>query len=83
MHQNFAEFISNIFEPLFEITREPNKDPKLVAFLDNVVGLDIVDDESQHERKVHREVRLHSSPPLTLISDSHSSFLCLSQTHTT
>lgn len=56
MLKNFAEFISNIFEPLFEITRSPNKDPKLVAFLDNVVGFDIVDDESRHERKVHREM---------------------------
>jgi len=54
MLSNFGEFISNIFEPLFEITRQPNKDPKLVAFLDNVVGFDIVDDESQHERKVSR-----------------------------
>ena len=56
MLKNFGEFISNIFEPLFEITRSPNKDPKLVAFLDNVVGFDIVDDESQHERKVSREM---------------------------
>jgi AMP deaminase len=53
---NFGEFLHNIFAPLFEITRNPDKDPKLVAFLENVVGLDLVDDESQHERKVSRQM---------------------------
>ena len=45
MLRNFAEFLENIFEPLISITKDPSRDPKLNAFLENVVGFDIVDGE--------------------------------------
>ncbi|KAJ2558229.1 AMP deaminase [Coemansia sp. RSA 1933] len=55
---NFAEMLANIFEPLFEVTRDPTSHPKLHVFLQRVVGLDSVDDESKAERRLH-----HKYPP--------------------
>ncbi|CAH4034182.1 AMP deaminase 2 isoform X4 [Pieris brassicae] len=46
---NFQEFLSNIFEPLFEVTRDPNSNIELHKFLTHVVGFDSVDDESKPE----------------------------------
>jgi AMP deaminase len=45
--QNFEEMISNIFEPLFEVTLDPSVDPNLYYFLETIVGFDSVDDESK------------------------------------
>jgi len=45
--QNFEEMISNIFEPLFEVTLDPSIDPNLYYFLETIVGFDSVDDESK------------------------------------
>lgn len=56
MLKNFGEFLCNIFEPLIEISKTPSKDPKLNAFLENIVGFDIVDDESVHERKISKKM---------------------------
>lgn len=51
---NFQEFLQNIFDPLFAVTRDPASDPKLHRFLSEyVVGVDTVDDESRYERRVH------------------------------
>jgi AMP deaminase len=47
--QNFGEIIANIFQPLFEVTRDPLSHPKLHIFLQRVVGIDSVDDESKPE----------------------------------
>jgi AMP deaminase len=41
--------IDNIFEPLFEVTIDPSKDPILYKFLIQLVGFDTVDDESIFE----------------------------------
>ncbi|XP_045486169.1 AMP deaminase 2 isoform X2 [Pieris rapae] len=46
---NFQEFLSNIFEPLFEVTKDPNSNIELHKFLTHVVGFDSVDDESKPE----------------------------------
>jgi len=46
---DFGEMIDNIFRPLFEVTADPESDPKLAAFLEQVVAFDCVDDESQLE----------------------------------
>ncbi|CAG9565750.1 unnamed protein product [Danaus chrysippus] len=46
---NFQEFLSNIFLPLFEVTRDPNSNIELHKFLTHVVGFDSVDDESKPE----------------------------------
>eukprot|EP01084_Bolivina_argentea_P036376 67311_1 len=46
---NFNEMVSNIFEPLFEVTINPLSHPSLHLFLQLIVGFDSVDDESQPE----------------------------------
>jgi AMP deaminase len=53
--QNFEEIIRNVFEPLFEVTKDPSSHPKLYVFLQRVVGFDSVDDESKAERRLYRK----------------------------
>ncbi|KAL7027009.1 hypothetical protein ACKWTF_005262 [Chironomus riparius] len=49
MLKSFQEIIDNIFLPLFEATAYPSKHPELYKFLQYVIGLDSVDDESKPE----------------------------------
>lgn len=44
---NFADMLANIFEPLFEATIDPETHEDLFYLLQQVVGFDSVDDESQ------------------------------------
>ncbi|KAL1955727.1 hypothetical protein VTO42DRAFT_8125 [Malbranchea cinnamomea] len=53
--ENFEDIIRNVFEPLFEVTRDPSSHPKLHIFLQRVVGFDSVDDESKAERRLYRK----------------------------
>lgn len=46
---SFQEFLSNVFAPLFEVSRDPASNPALHFFLETVVGIDSVDDESKPE----------------------------------
>ncbi|KAJ9573863.1 hypothetical protein L9F63_008723, partial [Diploptera punctata] len=46
---NFQELLTNIFQPLFEVTNNPKSHPELHMFLQYVVGFDSVDDESKPE----------------------------------
>ncbi|XP_073059310.1 probable AMP deaminase isoform X2 [Primulina eburnea] len=48
---SFQNILDNIFVPLFEVTVDPNSHPHLHLFLLQVVGFDIVDDESKPERR--------------------------------
>lgn len=48
--QNFEEMLSNIFEPLFEVTLDPSVNPNLYYFLETIVGFDSVDDESKYDQ---------------------------------
>ncbi|XP_021844653.1 AMP deaminase isoform X2 [Spinacia oleracea] len=48
---SFQNIIDNIFIPLFEATIDPNSHPQLHVFLMQVVGFDLVDDESKPERR--------------------------------
>ncbi|XP_051146129.1 AMP deaminase-like isoform X4 [Andrographis paniculata] len=48
---SFQNIIDNIFIPLFEVTVDPNSHPHLHVFLLQVVGFDMVDDESKPERR--------------------------------
>ncbi|GER32275.1 AMP deaminase [Striga asiatica] len=48
---SFQSILDNIFIPLFEVTVDPNSHPHLHVFLLQVVGFDIVDDESKPERR--------------------------------
>lgn len=52
---NFQQVIKNVFQPLFEVTRDPNSHPKLHIFLQRVIGFDSVDDESKVERRVYKK----------------------------
>ncbi|VDO62646.1 unnamed protein product [Heligmosomoides polygyrus] len=49
MLKNFDELLDNIFTPLFEVTNDPSSHPDLYRFLQQVSGIDSVDDESKHE----------------------------------
>ncbi|KAL1816977.1 hypothetical protein ACET3Z_019551 [Daucus carota] len=48
---SFQNILDNIFLPLFEVTVDPGSHPQLHVFLKQVVGLDLVDDESKPERR--------------------------------
>ncbi|KAH7515857.1 hypothetical protein FEM48_Zijuj10G0071000 [Ziziphus jujuba var. spinosa] len=48
---SFQNILDNVFIPLFEVTIDPNSHPQLHLFLMQVVGFDIVDDESKPERR--------------------------------
>ncbi|KAI9327235.1 hypothetical protein DFJ73DRAFT_964834 [Zopfochytrium polystomum] len=52
---SFQDVLRNVFEPLFEVTRDPSSHPKLHVFLQRVVGFDSVDDESKPERRTYRK----------------------------
>ena len=56
--KNFQQMLDNIFVPLFEVTVDPSSHPKLHMFLQLVVGVDMVDDESKPERRPSKHMRL-------------------------
>ncbi|KAK9766458.1 AMP deaminase, variant 2 [Basidiobolus ranarum] len=56
--ENFEQIIYNVFNPLFEVTKDPSSHPELHIFLQRVVGFDSVDDESKAERRIHRKYPL-------------------------
>lgn len=53
--ENYDELVRNVFQPLFEVTQDPQSHPKLHVFLQRVVGFDSVDDESKPERRLYRK----------------------------
>ena len=68
---NFEQVIVNIFQPLYEVTRNPQSHPKLHVFLQRVIGFDSVDDESKVEKRLYRkfpsakEWNTKQNPPYT------------------
>ncbi|KAF8517415.1 hypothetical protein BU17DRAFT_91874 [Hysterangium stoloniferum] len=52
---NFEDLVRNVFQPLFEVTKDPSSHPELHVFLQRVIGFDTVDDESKVERRIHRK----------------------------
>ncbi|KAG2707293.1 hypothetical protein I3843_05G130000 [Carya illinoinensis] len=48
---SFQNILDNVFIPLFEVTVDPSSHTQLHLFLMQVVGFDIVDDESKPERR--------------------------------
>lgn len=52
---SFEQVVSNIFKPLFEVTKNPESHPKLHIFLQRVIGIDSVDDESKPERRLYKK----------------------------
>mmetsp|Transcript_31298 Transcript_31298/g.99863 ORF Transcript_31298/g.99863 Transcript_31298/m.99863 type:complete len:908 (+) Transcript_31298:128-2851(+) len=55
--ENFQEMLDNIFIPLFEVTVDPNSHPQLHLYLQQVVGFDMVDDESKPERRPNKHMK--------------------------
>lgn len=53
--KNFQDIIKNLFQPLFEVSQDPSKNPKLHVFLQRVIGFDSVDDESKIDRRFHKK----------------------------
>jgi len=49
---NFQQVLTNIFEPLFEVSNDPKTHPELHKFLQYVIGFDSVDDESKPENPI-------------------------------
>lgn len=47
---NFQQILHNLFRPLYDVSLNPQSDPKLHVFLQRVVGFDSVDDESKLDR---------------------------------
>ncbi|CAG9128019.1 unnamed protein product [Plutella xylostella] len=47
--KNFQEFLSNLFDPLFQVSIDPSSNTELHKFLTHVIGFDSVDDESKPE----------------------------------
>ncbi|SCV03547.1 LAME_0H11298g1_1 [Lachancea meyersii CBS 8951] len=52
---NFHNITKNLFQPLFEVTKNPQSHPKLHVFLQRVIGFDSVDDESKVDRRFHQK----------------------------
>jgi len=52
---SFEQVIKNVFQPLFEVTKDPSSHPKLHVFLERVIGFDSVDDESKVERRLFKK----------------------------
>lgn len=50
-----AHNLSDVFKPLFEVTKDPRSHPELHVFLQRVIGFDTVDDESKVERRIHKK----------------------------
>ncbi|KAF2278190.1 AMP deaminase [Westerdykella ornata] len=53
--ENFEQIVVNVFQPLFEVTKDPSSHPKLHIFLQRVIGFDSVDDESKVERRLYKK----------------------------
>ena len=69
--ESFEDIIINIFQPLYEVTKNPASHPMLHVFLQRVIGFDSVDDESKIETRLYRkfpcakEWTTQQNPPYT------------------
>lgn len=54
--RSFLDLLRNVFEPLFEVTKNPQSNPTLHQFLKQVAGFDTVDDESKPERNIAKGI---------------------------
>ncbi|OAV98682.1 hypothetical protein PTTG_07701 [Puccinia triticina 1-1 BBBD Race 1] len=56
--ESFEDLVTNVFQPLFEVTKDPQSHPELHVFLQRVIGFDCVDDESKPEKRIYRKYPL-------------------------
>nr|CAG4718661.1 unnamed protein product [Naegleria fowleri] len=72
--ESFEQMLYNIFNPLFEATRCPDKYPEISTFLNYIVGFDSVDDESKPEPRFHMDLptpdewKIGENPPYAYYS---------------
>ncbi|KAI5920775.1 AMP deaminase [Camillea tinctor] len=52
---SYEQIVKNVFQPLFEVTKDPESHPNLHVFLQRVIGFDSVDDESKVERRLFKK----------------------------
>lgn len=45
----------DVWQPLFDVTKDPSSAPELHLFLQRVIGFDSVDDESKAERRIYKK----------------------------
>ncbi len=67
--RNFADYLNNIFRPLWEVSLHPTKHrwgPRLFHFLNHISGFDCVEDES----KVDIPLRMATKAPQEWVEDS-------------
>ncbi|XP_021908594.1 probable AMP deaminase isoform X2 [Carica papaya] len=81
--KSFQNILDNVFIPLFEVTINPNSHPQLHLFLMQVVGFDLVDDESKPERRPKK----HMDPPAEWTNDynpaySYYAYYCYANLYT-
>ncbi|CAF5184178.1 unnamed protein product, partial [Rotaria magnacalcarata] len=50
--KNFQEFLTNLFQPLFDATIDPSSHPDLYRFMHHLTGFDSVDDETKPEKPI-------------------------------
>nr|XP_043607645.1 probable AMP deaminase isoform X2 [Erigeron canadensis] len=67
---SFQNILDNVFIPLFEVSVDPKSHPQLHVFLMQVVGLDLVDDESKPERRPTK----HMPTPAEWTNDFNPSY---------
>lgn len=67
---SFQNILDNVFIPLFEVSVDPKSHPQLHIFLMQVVGLDLVDDESKPERRPTK----HMPTPAQWTNDFNPSY---------
>lgn len=67
---NFQQIMHNLFNPLYQVSLNPLSNPKLHVFLQRVVGIDLVDDESKQDKPFNsrkfptaEEWDFHHNPP--------------------
>ncbi|KAI5864988.1 AMP deaminase [Durotheca rogersii] len=53
--ESYDQVVKNVFQPLFEVTKNPDSHRNLHVFLQRVIGFDSVDDESKIERRVYKK----------------------------
>lgn len=56
---SFAEYIENIFKPLWSVSLHPNKDPRLFHFVNHISGFDCIEDE----HRLDMPLSLATAPP--------------------
>lgn len=53
---NFAQYLENIFNPLWQVSLRPKENPRLFHFVDHITGFDCVEDERRPDVSLGSDV---------------------------